>query len=46
MKVLVLAHQNEPVVSRMLPNREIGGAKQADIANMSRTRIDIAQGGN
>ena len=43
LKVLILAHDYEPMVARMAPDRAIGTTRQAPVADMDATRIQISE---
>jgi hypothetical protein len=43
MKVLVLAHDHESIITRVAPDRTVGGGRQRYIADMGRTGIQIVE---
>jgi hypothetical protein len=43
MKILILGHNDEAMVSRAFPNREIGCSQQIQIAEVERVWIDIRE---
>ena len=46
MKILILAYKDKSVLPRILPDRNVGGAAQANVANMDGTWIDIGKCGD